>query len=352
MVCFRRLAHFVANEVRRRVNEEGFSCPNGDSRIVFRCTTRGKYEEDYAYVELTRQFDRTYVIAYSRSRVDGGVSTLHNRSEHVIHDESKAAELLEQYLDALQERVVNLNYGPPEFKMQIETNVRRDNHLEVDVHEIELFKHNNPWTHGVTHGVAFPDYYSILGIAENASNEDIKAAFARQVLESHPDKQGPLASNEQRSAASSLTRALLKAKNVLQDNILRASYDAERARCKTGSSTSNSRDHRQPSEFSSTGEDVDMAQVWEAWINVVIEGFKHRYSTDGDSGERAINVISTLLPPLLGTTISGERGLRLGLVIATIMNQGSIMQSLRDLTPQDQELFMHAMEDICKKMWH
>ena len=35
MVCCARVAQFVASEVRRLVDEEGFSCANGDASIVF-----------------------------------------------------------------------------------------------------------------------------------------------------------------------------------------------------------------------------------------------------------------------------------------------------------------------------
>ena len=139
MVCCARVAQFVASEVRRLVDEEGFSCANGDASIVFTCSASGK-DNDYASVRLTRQFDKTHVIAYSRARMDDGSSTLINESNYVIHDESKAAELLEQCLDALQERVVKFNHAPLEFKMQIETNVRRDDDLTVDVRDIgQLF---------------------------------------------------------------------------------------------------------------------------------------------------------------------------------------------------------------------
>lgn len=200
---------------------------------------------------------------------------------------------------------------------------------------------SHPWA-----GAVFPDYYSIMGIAEDASNEEIKASFAKQILKSHPDKQGPLASNEQRSAASARTRVLMQAKNVLLDSTMRATYDAERARHKVAGSSSRPRDYQQPSDEA----DVDMAHVWEVWINVVIDGFKHQYST-GTSGERTMHVLGTILPPMLGTIIDGERGLRLGLTIATVMNRDGIVQVLRDLPPQDQEVFMAAMEAICKKMW-
>ena len=191
---------------------------------------------------------------------------------------------------------------------------------------------DSTWAGGV-----LPDFYSVLDIAESASNADIKGAFAMHVLKSHPDKQGPLASDAQRSAASARTRTLLQAKNVLLDSAQRAAYDAERARRKAAGS---SRDQPQPSgEFSSTGTEADMAQVWEVWIHVVIEGFKHQYNT-GNAGERAVHILCSLLPPLLGT------------LIATIMNHSGVIHTLRDLPPQDQELFMAAMEALCKQMWH
>lgn len=97
---------------------------------------------DYASVELLRRFDTTSVHTRSRACVEDGSSTLHNTSEHVFghrpNDESKVAEVLEQSLDALHERSAELDYDPPEFSMRVETYVRRDGHLTVDVREIEL----------------------------------------------------------------------------------------------------------------------------------------------------------------------------------------------------------------------
>lgn len=137
MVCFTRLSQFVANEVRRQVDEEGFRCPDGNSRILFRCAAEGN-EPDFDTVELIHQYDKTYVKTYTRVRMDDGNFTTHNTSEHVIHDESKVAELLQQCLDAFQERVVKFDYAPPTFNMQTERTVRCDGDLTVDIHKIEL----------------------------------------------------------------------------------------------------------------------------------------------------------------------------------------------------------------------
>jgi hypothetical protein len=194
---------------------------------------------------------------------------------------------------------------------------------------------DSTWAGGVFH-----DFYSILGIAESASDDDVKRAFATQVLQSHPDKQGPLASDAQRSAASDRTRTLLQAKNVLLDSARRVAYDAKRARRKAAGS---SHDQPQPSgEFSSMGAEADMAQVWEVWIHVVIEGFKHKYNT-GSAGDGAIHVMCSILPPL---------GFRMSALIATIMNHSGVIHTLRDQPPPDQELFMAAIEALCKQMWH
>ena len=35
------------------------------------------------------------------------------------------------------------------------------------------------------------NYYQILGVAENASQDDIKKAYKREALKHHPDKRSP-----------------------------------------------------------------------------------------------------------------------------------------------------------------
>jgi len=63
------------------------------------------------------------------------------------------------------------------------------------------------------------NYYLILGIAEDASREDIRAAFRRRALELHPDRSGM-----ERGPFQEVQEAY----NVLSDPERRGRYDQER----------------------------------------------------------------------------------------------------------------------------
>lgn len=77
------------------------------------------------------------------------------------------------------------------------------------------------------------DYYDILGIASNASPDEIRAAYQRLALAHHPDKQLHAATNSGAATAAQLatnTRAFIRiteAWNTLRDEQLRRVYDAE-----------------------------------------------------------------------------------------------------------------------------
>lgn len=60
-----------------------------------------------------------------------------------------------------------------------------------------------------------PTYYEILGLADQASEEEIRHAYRRLVKEAHPDRAGDTA----------LFRSITQAYEVLSDPIQRAAYD-------------------------------------------------------------------------------------------------------------------------------
>lgn len=64
-----------------------------------------------------------------------------------------------------------------------------------------------------------PDYYSILGVARDASTEDIKRAFRRLARETHPD------ANPGDHSAEARFREIAEAYEVLSDTGRRRSYD-------------------------------------------------------------------------------------------------------------------------------
>ncbi len=44
----------------------------------------------------------------------------------------------------------------------------------------------------------FPDLYAVFGVLQDATDNEVKAAFRRQILLVHPDKLGPMASDAER----------------------------------------------------------------------------------------------------------------------------------------------------------
>ena len=77
---------------------------------------------------------------------------------------------------------------------------------------------------GIPDDCRTPDYYAILSLSPTASSADIKAAYHRALLASHPDKQ-VLGSNRD------VDIGLLKdAFHTLHTPELRKAYDASRAR--------------------------------------------------------------------------------------------------------------------------
>lgn len=71
----------------------------------------------------------------------------------------------------------------------------------------------------------FKDYYAILNITPKASAEEIKYAYKKAALETHPDRVSPSA----RARATEQFQLVNEAYYVLSDNSRRAQYDRERA---------------------------------------------------------------------------------------------------------------------------
>lgn len=69
----------------------------------------------------------------------------------------------------------------------------------------------------------FKDYYKILGIAPDATQEEIKKAYRVKSMRWHPDKNPGMDTTAQ-------MQDINEAYNILKDPVTRARYDAEYAR--------------------------------------------------------------------------------------------------------------------------
>ncbi len=67
--------------------------------------------------------------------------------------------------------------------------------------------------------MAKKDYYDVLGVAKNASDEELKAAYRKQAMASHPDR------NRDNPKAEQEFKEVNEAYDVLRDKQKRAAYD-------------------------------------------------------------------------------------------------------------------------------
>lgn len=67
------------------------------------------------------------------------------------------------------------------------------------------------------------DYYKILGVDKNATDQEIKKAFRKLALKWHPDKNSD--TEEQKEKADKMFKDINEANNVLTDRDKREKYD-------------------------------------------------------------------------------------------------------------------------------
>ena len=68
------------------------------------------------------------------------------------------------------------------------------------------------------------DYYKILGVEKNATEEDIKKAYRKMCLKWHPDKWVG-ASDDEKKKAEEMFKDVAEANSVLSDPNKRQMYD-------------------------------------------------------------------------------------------------------------------------------
>lgn len=69
-----------------------------------------------------------------------------------------------------------------------------------------------------------PDYYTLLGVASNATQRQLKTAYRQRMKEAHPD----LAAPDEKPSREALSKQINEAYFVLSDPIKRRRYDRHR----------------------------------------------------------------------------------------------------------------------------
>ncbi|NDE57148.1 MAG: molecular chaperone DnaJ, partial [Gammaproteobacteria bacterium] len=67
--------------------------------------------------------------------------------------------------------------------------------------------------------MAKEDYYQLLGVARNASDDEIKKSFRRLAMKYHPDR------NQDNAEAEEQFKKIKEANDILSDPKKRAAYD-------------------------------------------------------------------------------------------------------------------------------
>ncbi|KAF9006002.1 DnaJ domain-containing protein [Cyathus striatus] len=76
---------------------------------------------------------------------------------------------------------------------------------------------------------SFSTWYDVLGVDQSATDDEVRRAYRRKALETHPDRLGPFVTDEEKQYAEDAFHKIQKAFEVLGDIHNRKAYDVRLA---------------------------------------------------------------------------------------------------------------------------
>ncbi|KAI8872961.1 DnaJ-domain-containing protein, partial [Ramicandelaber brevisporus] len=156
----------------------------------------------------------------------------------------------------------------------------------------------------------FPNYYADLGVPPTATPEEIRAAYMRLALETHPDRHP----NEPASRYVPQFQRLADAYFTLSDPRRRREYDTARRLHQASSATASSSSSSSPSAGTDAGVGARRTNAGSVFIDVFgpllepqIENPSHFYRTVGYVSGGALGFIVANLPGAIGGAYLGGK---------------------------------------------
>ncbi|KAM0755974.1 DnaJ-domain-containing protein [Meredithblackwellia eburnea MCA 4105] len=165
---------------------------------------------------------------------------------------------------------------------------------------------------------AFPDYYEILGVNENATPDQIKTAYKRKSLQTHPDRvpAGP-GSDARRRAATLEFQAVSDAYYTLSDSTRRSNYDRVKSTQSKGNRSADAGSSSSYFDFFSQGTEEQpdaehvFGNVFEDMMRPEVQRVFPLWTWTGAAAGAVMGFIVGNIP---GAAIGGYGGSRLGAI--------------------------------------
>jgi curved DNA-binding protein CbpA len=126
------------------------------------------------------------------------------------------------------------------------------------------------------------NYYSVLGVDQNASEKEITKTFRAKARKLHPDKQPPTASDAEKKRACDAFKELVSAYEVLSDETKRKRYDLQFSDKKASQSSQPASQKSQGKHASQKGSTSFEAETAERKRR---EQWQQHYQQDDSDGE-------------------------------------------------------------------